>query len=91
MQGHIIADIKAGVPPAASHPITDSQSKAVWDLLDQCWAINPSQRPTAQQLLASLQFRHDNLNQDKATQAQRRNTEAQKVREPTLPSGLFYI
>jgi hypothetical protein len=56
MQGRIFADIKAGIRPATPNPGCDPESQKIWDLLGQCWESEPSQRPSAQKILAALQL-----------------------------------
>jgi hypothetical protein len=63
MRGHIFADIKAKQPPAVRPPLCHPQEGAMWDLLARCWLVDPSARPTAQELCTDLK----SLSQDRLT------------------------
>ena len=56
MQSRILADIRAGIPPATPHPVCDTESQKVWNLLGHCWEREPSRRPSAQKLSTFLQL-----------------------------------
>jgi hypothetical protein len=54
MRGHIFADIKAKQPPAVRPQVCHPQEGFMWDTLTRCWLVDPSARPTAQQLCTDL-------------------------------------
>jgi hypothetical protein len=61
LRGHIFSDIKAKKPPAVRPPLCHPQEGVMWDLLARCWLVDPSARPTAQELCTDLK----SLSQDR--------------------------
>lgn len=56
LRGQIFADIKAGRPPATKPISSSAQDIQIWDLLDSCWMREPEKRPSAQAILACLDY-----------------------------------
>lgn len=54
--GHISLEIKSRRPPADQPPTSHVEAPSLWHVLQRCWDLDPTARPSARQLLADSEI-----------------------------------
>jgi hypothetical protein len=57
-------DIANGTPPALRPPSLPDMMTLFWNLLESCWAVDPTGRPTADRVMHTHRRWHDDYEND---------------------------